>query len=91
MKNEQQQGFSALAEKKTGIVTEEAPLDLGHDGHSISGIVDAILEVGRQRDGLLAQLRAALESGQEREALILAKRLCGLPYEESDRTHSSLN
>jgi len=45
---------------------------------SLSGVVEAILEVGRQRGTLLAQLRAALESGQEKEALALARRMCGL-------------
>lgn len=57
----------------------------------MSGVVDAILEVGRQRNLLLTQLRSALESGAEREALILARRLCGLPYEEGNRTDPCLN
>ena len=63
-------------------VNPKASVDLAHSGHSISGIVDAILEVGHQRNGLLAQLRAALEAGREKEALTLARRLCGLSYEE---------
>ncbi len=70
---------NALAKKRAGTLTEKAPLDLAQDGHSVSGIVDAILDVGRQRSALLAQLRTALESGAEREALTLARRLCGLP------------
>ena len=61
-----------------------ATVDSAHDGHSICGMVDAILEVGRERKRLLAELRTALESGKEREALNLARRLCGLPHEESD-------
>ena len=61
-----------------------ASVDLEHDGHSLSGIVDVILEVGRQRKTLLAQLRVALESGKEKEALNFARRLCGLSYEESN-------
>jgi hypothetical protein len=69
---------AAVAERKAGTLTQIAPLDLAQDGHSISGIVDAILEAGRQRSALLAQLRAALEAGAEREALTLARRLCGL-------------
>jgi hypothetical protein len=68
-----------LAERKAGTLAEKSPLDLAQGGHSVSGIVDAILDVGRQRSALLAQLRAALESGAEREALTLARRLCGLP------------
>jgi hypothetical protein len=58
-----------------------APVDSEHDGHSISGIVDTILEIGRQRNTLLSQLRIALESDKEKEALNLARRLCGLPDE----------
>ena len=56
----------------------KAAVDSAHDGHSISGIVDAILEVGQQRNALLAELRVALQSGNNGEALILARRLCGL-------------
>ena len=62
-------------------VNDKASVDSGYDGHAISGIVDAILEVGRQRNTLLAQLRIALESGKEKEALNFARRLCGLPHE----------
>ena len=56
-----------------------------------SGIVDAILEVGRQRVALLGQLRSALESGDDSKALNLARQLCGLENEESDRTNPRLN
>jgi len=52
--------------------------DMPQGSPSLSGVVEAILEVGRQRGTLLAQLRAALESGQEKEALALARRMCGL-------------
>jgi hypothetical protein len=62
-------------------VTSKVSVDSEYDGHSISGIVDAILEVGRQRNTLLAELRIALESGKEKEALNFARRLCGLPHE----------
>ena len=70
---------NALAERDAGTLREKAPLDLAQDAQSVSGIVDAILDVGRQRNALLAQLRAALESGANRDALTLARRLCGLP------------
>lgn len=56
-----------------------------------AGVVDAILEVGRQRGALLEQLRAALQSGDDPKALRLARTLCGLENEESDRTNSRLN
>ena len=56
-----------------------------------AGIVDAILEVGRQRAALLEDLRSALQSGNERKALHLARRLCGLENEESNRVNSRLN
>lgn len=53
--------------------------------------MDAVLEVGQERTALFAELRVALESGNDGEALILARRLCGLHYEESDRTHPGIN
>jgi len=45
---------------------------------SLSGIVDAIQEVGLQRKVLLDQLRSALESGNDAEALRIARKYCGL-------------
>jgi len=45
---------------------------------SLNGLVDAILEVSRQRKTLLDQLRKALQSGNDAEALRLARQLCGL-------------
>jgi hypothetical protein len=59
--------------------------------HNIPGAVDAILEVGRQRKAALEQLRAALQSGNDPEALKLARQLCGLQNETSDRTNPRLN
>ncbi len=58
---------------------------------SLSGAVDAILEIGSQRHVLLTQLRAALESNRKNEALSLSRRLCGLDYEKGNRTHSRIN
>jgi len=81
LKHQPQAAPAALTKKVAASIT---PVDSEHDGHSISGIVDAILEIGRQRNTLLSYLRIALESGKEREALNLARRLCGLPHEESD-------
>ena len=46
---------------------------------SISGLVDAILEVGNRRKALLSQLRSALLSSNDFEALVLARQICGLP------------
>jgi hypothetical protein len=43
-----------------------------------SGVIDTILEVGRQRKLLLDQLRSALQSGNDAKALQLARQLCGL-------------
>ena len=56
-----------------------------------SGVVDAILEVGRQRNAILDRLRAALQSGDNSQALNLARQYCGLTHEESDRTNTRLN
>lgn len=46
---------------------------------SISGVVDAILDVGNRRKALLGQLRSALLSSNDFEALGFARQLCGLP------------
>ncbi|HUN83888.1 MAG TPA: hypothetical protein VMU48_05880 [Terracidiphilus sp.] len=46
---------------------------------SLSGIVEAILEVGRQRKSILEQMRAALLSGDNATALRFARQMCGLP------------
>jgi hypothetical protein len=56
-----------------------------------TGILDAILSVGRQRRWLFEQLRAALQSGDDTKALSVAKVLCGVANEESHRADSSLN
>jgi hypothetical protein len=45
---------------------------------SLSGLVDAILGVGRARKALLDQLRSSLESGNDTEALRFARQYCGL-------------
>lgn len=58
---------------------------------NIAGAVDAILEVGRQRKAVLDQLRVALQSGDDPLALHLARTLCGLSHEESNRINSRLN
>jgi hypothetical protein len=58
---------------------------------STGGIVDAILQVGRERNLLLKQLRSALQSGRKDEALEIASKLCGLTNEKSNRANSSIN
>jgi uncharacterized protein YjgD (DUF1641 family) len=54
---------------------------------SLSGVVDAILEVGRQRKAILDHLRNALQSGATEEVLALARQLCGLTDETSHRVN----
>ena len=54
---------------------------------TLSGVTDAILEVGRQRKALLDQMRGALQSGDTEQVLRLARYLCGLTYEESSRVN----
>jgi hypothetical protein len=72
-------------------VHAEADTTPGLQPTSFNGIVDAILEVSRQRNSLLSQIRIALECGQNDQALALARQLCGLSHEESHRTHSRIN
>jgi hypothetical protein len=57
-------------------VTKRSPNGAG--SLNIMGAVDAILEVGRQRNIILNQMRAALQSGDDSRALNLARQLCGL-------------
>ena len=45
---------------------------------SFSGIVDGILDVGRQRAALLAEMRGALERGDNNRVVVLCKQLCGV-------------
>jgi hypothetical protein len=57
---------------------QAARADSPSDSLSVSGVLDAIVEIGHQRGTLLAQMRAALESGRDKDVLVLARRLCGL-------------
>jgi hypothetical protein len=57
---------------------------------TISGVTDAILEVGRQRKALLYQMRGALQSGDTENVLRLAQQLCGLIDEKCPRVNKSL-
>jgi hypothetical protein len=61
------------------------------NGLSVSGVVEAILEVGRHRQAILLKLRAALECGDTENALNYARQLCGLANEEGNRTDTRLN
>jgi Flp pilus assembly pilin Flp len=55
---------------------------------SVSGTVDAIIQVGEERNRLLHQLRSALIAGNDSDALQLARCYCGLvnKNEEKGRT-----
>jgi hypothetical protein len=59
----------------------------------VTGLVDAILEVSRQRKAILDQVRSALLSGNDAEALRFARKLCGLPAKDRNekgyRAHTS--
>ena len=70
---------------------DAATRDSAQIGFSVSGIVDAILAVGRQRNVLLVRLRVALQSGDNTQALNLARQLCGLQNEEGARINPRLN
>lgn len=59
---------------------------------NLRGVVEAALEIARERRETLAQLRAALEKGENEKALRLARRLCGLEInEERHRTNPCIN
>jgi len=53
----------------------------------LSGVVDAILEAGRQRKSFLDKMRTALESGDSESALAFARQLCGINNEKSNRAN----
>ena len=61
-------GFAVTPEQRNGL--------------AVSGVVEAILEVGRQRKTILQRLRTALECGDTDNALKFARQLCGLENEE---------
>jgi len=71
------------SEQQVGSTDE----DLKGQSVELSCVVDAILEVGRERNALLQQLRVALESGDTIAALDLAGSLVGLKNEKSPRTN----
>jgi hypothetical protein len=72
---------SAGTSKRT-MKTNQAESNL-----TLSGVTEAILEVGRQRKALLDQMRGALQCGDTEQVLRLARQLCGLTYEESSRVN----
>jgi len=61
------------------------------NGLVLSGVVEAVLEVGRHRKAILQRLRAALECGDTKNALNFARQLCGLSNEESNPTDTRIN
>jgi len=74
----------AIRHVKNGTAVAVQPI-------SLTGIVDAILEVGRQRNSLLSQMRSALQSGQNERVIAIARQLCGLSHEESHRTNTRIH
>ncbi len=66
------------SESRPAPSMQAARADSPSDSLSVSGVLDAIVEIGHQRGTLLAQMRAALESGRDKDVLVLARRLCGL-------------
>ncbi|SRR5712691_8147957 len=54
---------------------------------TLSGVTDAILEVGRQRKALLSQMRSALQSRDTEKVLTLARQICGLIDEKCPRVN----
>ena len=54
---------------------------------NLSGVVEAIVRVGRERNSLLERMRLALESGDENTALMFARQLCGINHEKGNRVN----
>jgi hypothetical protein len=67
-------------------------LDLMSDNSSLSGVLNAALEIAGKRRETLALLRAALEKGDDTEALKVARALCGVKDgQESHRADPRVN
>ena len=58
---------------------------------NMTALVEAALEISRERAAVLARLRAALEAGDDLAALDCARELCGLHEQKSNRTHPRVN
>jgi hypothetical protein len=59
---------------------------------SLTGVVEAALEIARKRRDTLARLRAAVVSGDNTKVVELARKLCGVENdEESHRISSRVN
>jgi hypothetical protein len=62
------------------------------DNPTLSGVLNAALEIASKRRETLARLRAALEKGDDTEALRVARALCGVrDGEESHRVDPCVN
>jgi len=59
------------------------------DASAFSGVVEVILEIGRERQRILESLREALLRGDDAEALERARELTGLPTKRSVVTSPS--
>ena len=46
-------------------------------------VLDAVIEIGQQRQRLLVSMKEALQRGDDAEALELARELTGLPTKRS--------
>ena len=68
---------AVMAETNVGSLFHSDSNESG-SATSLSGVVQAILDIGRQRQALLDQLRSSLESGNDAEALRFARLYCGL-------------
>jgi hypothetical protein len=62
------------------------------DKPTLSGVLNAALEIASKRRETLARLRAALEKGDDTEALRVARALCGVrDGQESHRADPCVN
>jgi hypothetical protein len=57
---------------------------------TLSGVLEAALEIARERRETLERLKAALNAREMSQIIKCARRLCGLD-EQSDRTDPNVN
>jgi len=82
------QELQPKARQQKNMISEAKSLHNGEPTcNSIPGIYEAALKIAQKRQEILSHMRAALETGDNVQALELARNLCGLSDETSNRVN----
>jgi hypothetical protein len=60
-------------------------------GSELRGLIDVAMQIAAKRHDILAAMKAALTIGDNNAVIDLAKQLCGIVHEESNRVNSRIN